>query len=476
MDKVLAKPTEIFEYLEAPLPNDTRYDDFFLLLDRPWFRRTWIIQEAAVAEEGVVVCGSSRVRFDKLLQAVDFCTSLYLPPNTNLDRHETHFILRLLETWFMKSFGFDQYLLQLLNRHRSSLASDPRDKVYALCGLADDVGTFGMTIEPYPKIDIAQLYVETAITIIMYHNSLDLLTIPPAQYGEEGIAGLPSWVPDWTLPSIMCFSFRRRNIKGELEYDFQATNNSLCRPRFSNQQRQIILEGINFDVIQEIGDVMQVSASDAKGLRSLNSRDVAWLGRVIMKEFEVYKSWESLSRARSKRSYVTGIPILHAYWQCLLASCHEYDCQDGETTRGIIHAWSEDFYQWDRTRYPLRLLAEFLGYMGVRHFPWLFAVLMMPMLFIFSLYYSRIWFKFSSRLIQGTWNRRMMRTKGGYIGLVPMAARKGDYIFLCKGAQVPLILRRCGLQSYVLVGDSFVHGIMHGEAYDEAKCREIWLH
>ena len=81
---------------------------------------------------------------------------------------------------------------------------------------------------------------------------------------------------------------------------------------------------------------------------------------------------------------------------------------------------------------------------------------------------------FLRRLTISTRNRKMIRTKGRYLGLAPAGAKEGDMIAVLKGGRVPLILRPCG-SMYRVVGDAYVRGIMKGEAFEESQCRKIWL-
>ena len=60
-------------------------------------------------------------------------------------------------------------------------------------------------------------------------------------------------------------------------------------------------------------------------------------------------------------------------------------------------------------------------------------------------------------------------TKRGYFGLVPEDTLVGDSVILVDGAAVPFIVRGKGddeKDSHLttLVGECYVHGIMHGEA------------
>jgi len=73
-----------------------------------------------------------------------------------------------------------------------------------------------------------------------------------------------------------------------------------------------------------------------------------------------------------------------------------------------------------------------------------------------------------------TISRRLFKTKKGYLGLEPRSLKDGDEVALLKGGMVPLVIRKTD-KYFELVGDCYVHGIMHGEAFSEKACRVIWL-
>jgi hypothetical protein len=67
---------------------------------------------------------------------------------------------------------------------------------------------------------------------------------------------------------------------------------------------------------------------------------------------------------------------------------------------------------------------------------------------------------------------RLFVTKRKYIGVGPLSIREGDSVFLLPSANVPFILSQekkhvnteDQLRRFSLVGEAYVHGIMHGEA------------
>jgi hypothetical protein len=61
--------------------------------------------------------------------------------------------------------------------------------------------------------------------------------------------------------------------------------------------------------------------------------------------------------------------------------------------------------------------------------------------------------------------RRLVTTEGGYLGLVPTAARAGNIIVVVPGCDMPLVLRQDG-EWFRVLGEAHVHRIMEGEVLD----------
>jgi hypothetical protein len=84
-------------------------------------------------------------------------------------------------------------LLRLLDSARGANSTDPRDRVFALCGLGDP--KFG--IVPDYKATVQQVYTSTATAIMEQEQSLDVL----AYCKNSGVASpmaIPTWCPDWS--------------------------------------------------------------------------------------------------------------------------------------------------------------------------------------------------------------------------------------------------------------------------------------
>jgi hypothetical protein len=75
-------------------------------------------------------------------------------------------------------------------------------------------------------------------------------------------------------------------------------------------------------------------------------------------------------------------------------------------------------------------------------------------------------------------SRRLARTVRGLLCLVPLTAQVGDRVMIVKGCPTPLIMRRVLEEedTFRLVGDTYVHGVMYGEHVATEVCwRDIAL-
>jgi hypothetical protein len=79
-----------------------------------------------------------------------------------------------------------------------------------------------------------------------------------------------------------------------------------------------------------------------------------------------------------------------------------------------------------------------------------------------------------ARYLTMAFGRKLARTEKGYLALVPAETRIGGSVSLVRGGKAPLVLRPVG-DSWEVIGDCYVHGIMNGEAFNEARCRDIHL-
>lgn len=99
-----------------------------------------------------------------------------------------------------------------------------------------------------------------------------------------------------------------------------------------------------------------------------------------------------------------------------------------------------------------------------------------PQEFTYSAEQQRILVETTALLGIYAFERRFCVTEKGYLGIVPPKIEVGDSIYVVFVAQTPYILRSAeGDDSYRLVGECYVHGLMVGEAITIQSVRDDLL-
>jgi hypothetical protein len=185
------------------------------ILGRPWFTRTWILQELVLSRDPLVQCGRLRTRWTR------FCSFLSLAAAGPAGELVTRVPLSMAATrsQFQQR---DTTLLGLLSARRGIAATDPRDMVYALLGMLGERAAAGLpeNFVDY-SLSVEQVYIRTARYILESGFGLKSsgvsfrdqrgwetlqMLLSAAEDGsliENRPRDLPSWVPDWTLAKAM---------------------------------------------------------------------------------------------------------------------------------------------------------------------------------------------------------------------------------------------------------------------------------
>lgn len=167
------------------------------LVKRPYFERAWIIQELAKAEYRVIHCGNCYTPWTGLEKVLHKMRGL-LPADSQVlmealvsfraqERQSRLAVPRML-------------LMQALLNSRRSLATEPRDKIYALLELTRD-GNEVVPAPHYPRncsephaCDDAHIFVDVARHFVVRQGHTASILLAARTKEREG---LPSWVPNW---------------------------------------------------------------------------------------------------------------------------------------------------------------------------------------------------------------------------------------------------------------------------------------
>lgn len=437
-----------------PYALDSSYKAFPALLEREWFTRVWIIQEVAVSKKVTVMCGSREISWDDFITAIDYATTIVIP---GINANTTNFqrIIQLAVARGSVEKKLEQSLLSLVILYRNFNATDMRDKIYSLLGVAQEFGPDALRIHPDYTIKASEVYRNFTVSVLEQGKTLDILSVPRVSKPSK-IYQLPSWVADWSV-SDFAVTLRFEMHSRKYSFDFEATpKKHRLEPQFRDNYSVLGLEGHIVDEIEAVGEV---HSHQVEGQLTFLQR----IGRIPGEQC-VLNGWERICKARSGRKYQrTGEDILDAYWQTLCV---------GQMPQGFDAA-KEDFVAWDKcVRKPIFVPTS-------KYLRWTHSILSLPVLvtggiaFLTSGKSVEEIMRFRSKMTVAT-QRRMIRTKEGLIGLAPELAQAGDFVCLLKGGMVPLVMRKLGSR-WMLIGDSYVHGIMQGEAFEEAKCAEFWI-
>ena len=429
------------------------------LLKRPWFERMWIVQEIGIATEALVTCGRCEMDWDVLYFGWLVGATTGAVPADGQNSSATKLIalngVRQQRKRIGEAPGEESDLLTLLMRFRYSLASDPRDKVYALYGLARVIPS---SLTPNYYLTVTEAYKEVAIAILKTTRDLRLFS---AQRANTNVANmLPTWVPDWSYSGPQA-SYLQKELFGSPARVFTASRGTESSvPIFQQQGDVVLLSGYVVDEIMAISAVLCSSENvfDADEYQTAVDAGVfAWLPRHLKLFFEACRliethlEWENFGFCKQTGTYLTGEDHRTVYWRTLFAD---------RFPGGNSHDPTVFLKAAHRLRYA-RLMHK-LGISKMRVLFYLVLFLTIPATLDGDNTFEA--------MIRPAFYRRLARTKNGYLALVPQSTKVGDSIAILKGGSVPFVIRPRRTQ-WELVGDSYVHGIMYGEAFREGECK-----
>ncbi|KAK3299463.1 heterokaryon incompatibility protein-domain-containing protein [Chaetomium fimeti] len=436
------------------------------LLERPNWYRAWIVQEIALARDGLVLCGTERVSldaFDAALAAIFFCKNGDFTRehprwrNFGAKLDNNLFRLRGLVARRQRRRNHEAGLLEFLLSDFLAApdrpfyeASDPRDIIFGLLGVAADTERLGL--RPDYNQTVTEVY--TAATRAMVercpHYFLNYCIFP------KDIDDLPSWVPDWQrvgrfgLVSTQPLSY--------------ATNFNSSAGRVQPPPTGLLPTPVNgipaWRVLRQRGcsvDVVAtVFASDEYYCTSTGP--VMTLARALV--------WHREQRTRILRAILNfaiaahleldGAQLETVLWRTIVA-----DFVNAQRCPVDYDAPAARIFRQEPV--PLATLTEAqVTYMLSRIYPFPHHPDPKTATQAQVDEYSEILLRQASARCRG---RTLFATKGGRLGLGPENLQTGDVVTILLGTPVPIVLRPAA-NCFTYVGDTYVHGIMDGQCME----------
>ena len=460
---------EVLGSHRLPALRDSSWTSVLQLIQRPWFSRAWIIQEIVVSRRALLRCGNMSLDWN------EFCFGYLFAINSGLltfridtFRYAPTFshLSSLIITYicFRDPAYQNLDLPSLLQSHRLVGATDPKDKIYALLGLSTGIESQAHELVPDYSLSTAQLYIDVSRAIILRCLALDVLGVPRTAPSPL-VGNLPSWVVDWSAPHL-ANSLSQKNLQGDYIFDFNVTA-SLVAKQVSFRGSSLILNGYVFDPIVKVGKVMDpfTSITIDKLTKSKPSQNGPGNTLRIIHVYKVLKDWQGLLKSSFPTGSYPGTSV--SLFEIFLRTIHFNRFPECLPIAAAIHSYG---------RFTFRIALYITSYLSrhqaiLRFLNWHEAHRLSKHALFRAEENSRP--TYTTDLIVSLVGRRMVLTRSGYLGVALGMAELGDCVAIVKGAKVPLILRPVEDTKWELIGDSYVHGIMHGEAFEEQKCKDM---
>ena len=207
-------------------------------LDRPWFHRVWTFQEVVLSNACTVYCGPCRISW---IDLSDACLAM---DHGGFDRYveSKHYRVTLVqnqrEILHAGERSSLRYML-VLNRDRD--ATEPRDNVYALRGMLDEVVARSIHVDY--SVSLGEVYAKAAKTSIKQDGNLAVLGAVEYRRTEESRSEMPSWVPDWRYRGSTNVDLSMRRHNGSAYFD--ASNGERPRTFLYPEPRKLGLKGFS---------------------------------------------------------------------------------------------------------------------------------------------------------------------------------------------------------------------------------------
>ncbi|KFA56422.1 hypothetical protein S40293_05070 [Stachybotrys chartarum IBT 40293] len=412
---------------------------WIVFLSRPYFERSWIVQEVNIAKRILLVCGRYIIPWSQLAKAIFFLG--FVPQwGTYLNRGQMHYwvmpgspetskfermlvpeasesVLPIAAASLVKIRTYARFdvqdgrvtpkvfsLYSLLECFRSSVATDPRDKIFALLSIADRTKapfadpSASIILSPDYKLSTEVFFIRLTRLMVRCHGDLRIFQHRELN-ARRRLRSLPSWVPDYSVAQII---------------DRLGSALSNCDWKSSGDEKYY--------------------ANSRYGKRGNPGRSLLKraLGRFHRFNITHYGRSPGESVCTPIFGAVKAEPPDSTY-------CSSRLLEKMEELASVVDLQERSLKGLDTLAYK-RAIEEFS--------------LTNPLLSVFK---ERSKLAMSGRLV--------FRTEDGhFFGLGPADTRPGDEIWVLSGAKTPFILRPSSSGRRVLLGEAYVYGLMHGQA------------
>jgi hypothetical protein len=504
------------------------------LMQRPWFSRRWIIQEVVLSKTAQLYCGTRALAWKDFADAVSLFLEVeaatYRLPDVMGQNPKVFnglfeevaglgasLLVDVTSNLVRTSAGKREPLWNLeylVSKLCLFEVTEPRDAIYSLLSIAKDTTPVSMTTGLFPKVSAAPAraftdawashsprakafqvdyslpFVDVCQEFVFFsinqaastdpYYALDILCRPWAPNPKKTCLGarkeavaqpferedLPSWIPDWTGAAYSLFTHINHKVKlGRQNGDsFVGLPGTTSRNYCAAETRGVDMENLSFKKREDSYSLFVTGFI----LDKVRKVEVASQGGHIPEEWIDAGGWTNMNNDPPDE-----------FWRTLVAD-------RGHNGRNPPSYYPRAFMQsitrglTSGSLNTTKLIEEGR---------------------------STTVAEFFRRVQSVIWNRSLMKTKSGRLGMVSKRARKGDVVCILYGCSVPVLLRRqlkseamkakekqrvkgemaerkeAGTNTlvhrderywYELIGECYVHEMMDGQAikYKDEKSRK----
>lgn len=447
-----------------PILDDQRWESLAVLMKNSWFSRAWVIQEAGVAQNPVVLFGKAEFSYRQLMvlnRWIVRCAS-------QLQTRAGISLLTIHSDWEQWSEGwadrqsYPYTVVDFLSHAKGLGCQEPRDHVYAFLGhpLLQKVDGSGPVIDPKYTIPVGMVYQRLTQWVL---SDVGLSVLSAIEHDETTInSEIPSWVVRWDMDIVQSsFDYYKPyyyRVCGPESVQSSTGAVSVCdvagdHCRVFARSVDTVLHTYQFSGAESDWVLEQAVPALASGTRLRQTLLDAFRDAVVDRMPGKYEAGQTLD----------------AFSLTLCSGLINYERAEEDLT----------LHRADRNAFLRHLLqiAKASGQAAEA----LEQALSLESQDTTSLGNADGYFYDISLACKG---RCFFVTESGYFGLGPWIMKGGDECVIFKGARVPFVLRRAEVEDtgtrrlYKVLGEAYVHGIMSGElveGQDEAQWQGIIL-
>lgn len=395
---------------------------------RPWFSRVWVLQETAVSHLSPEVrAGNKRLSWDACEAArtyVENQINIKNDPVSNMVRATVQSTVAAIHNVRRDLSPTDPMsnLEMLLKRTMRFFATDPRDKVFALLGLAHECDR--MEIVPDYSKNLEQIYAELAVYLIS--KNINMIYFNTNSPSEDH----PSWVPDW--------SWLNRRWPLWSPGFYKAAGNTTQAGRFSQDLSTLTIPALLIDRVGVTDEFVPRGVDPIEYNESHVSLVIGNIEALLRKAIDEQPSNAELAELNPEKS--------DALWRTLVINKESttFTCPAPKSYEEMFHV------SRGRSEVPAKFQSKFPTQEERKH--------------EFVRPYEQE--------VQSTMSdQRFFVTRNGRIGVGPRHLQEADLVVVFWGADMPCVLRKQGSEHMRFLGPAYVHGVMDGETFKHIQTK-----